>query len=167
MNKSKIQCLIIDHSKTNAIILTCKWKIKDVHDFPVKATAQHASIIHYKCWKEIKLRCISIFVRTCSIPALAFVILIRKLCNFLQSLHSFKKDTIHPILKLQCSPTNDPFPNNVRVLFWFGLCFLAFLHRSFLEPYRDTVYEEREDSNWGYFWPSTLIDFDGCVSGQW
>lgn len=57
-----------------------------------------------------------------------------------------EKDTVHPVLKLQSSPTNDPFPDNVRVLLRFGLHILAFLYCSFLEPYRDAVREEQGES---------------------
>lgn len=49
----------------------------------------------------------------------------------------FLKDTVHPILKLQSSPADDPFPNNVGVLLWFGLLFLASLYCAFLEANRD------------------------------
>lgn len=47
------------------------------------------------------------------------------------------KDTIHAVFKLQCCPANDPFPNNVWILLWFGLFFLAFSHSAFLEAYRN------------------------------
>lgn len=49
----------------------------------------------------------------------------------------FSKDTIHPILKLQSSTANDPFPNDIGVLLWFGFFFLALLYCAFLETWRD------------------------------
>lgn len=43
------------------------------------------------------------------------------------------KDTIHPIFKFQSCSTNDPFPDNIGILLWFGLLFLGFLYCAFLE----------------------------------
>ena len=115
----------------------------------MQSTRPKATIFHYVCWKERRQRQSFLFYcgywRT---PGVALAAVIRAqiymILKFAHCLYSFKKDTIHSILELQSGPANDPFPNNIRVLLWFGLCILAFAYRAFLEPYRDKYEEHRK-----------------------
>lgn len=50
---------------------------------------------------------------------------------------SYRKDTVHPVLKLQSCTANDPFTNDIGFCLWFGLLLLALSHRAFLHSNGD------------------------------